>query len=125
MILILHRQRQKDQDFQASLGYNATLSQTKTIREPSKTRAHQTSEWVCASMPAGHMLSLDQLGALNCLTPRSTAGEPTPGEEGPGFPYTGVWVASYSQDAQPGRAKETWRVKGQPNSLCSYENLYH
>lgn len=63
MILTLHRQRQKDQDFQASLGYNATLSQTKTIREPSKTRAHQTSEWVCASMPAGHMLSLDQLGA--------------------------------------------------------------
>lgn len=71
------------------------------------------------------MLSLDRLLALNCLTPRSTAGEPIPGEGGPGFPYTGVWVASYSQGAQPGRAKGTDRVKGQPDSLCSYEKLYH
>lgn len=52
MILTLHRQRQKDQLFQASLGYNATLSQTTAVREPSKARVRQTSKWVFAiSLP--------------------------------------------------------------------------
>lgn len=52
MILTLHRQRQKDQRFQASLGYNATPSQTTAVREPSKARVRQTSEWVFAiSLP--------------------------------------------------------------------------